>query len=188
MRIFEARIAPASASLAEAIRHVLDVDRGKLQESFAHDAFRSYTDVPIVLSHRESFVVGRTIVGTVSGGWHHLDFTLDERYWDLARVGTAISISFIPAPYHVETPFGRVRRYTRAKLTEMSLLGPGELPAYPGACVTGILRAKATPKPSSGDEDGEFFEGLTPLAGVGARSGRNSPILVRNCGQILGLR
>lgn len=139
MRIFEAQIAPASTSMADAIRCRPDVGK----ETFAEDAFAGRSmEVPVLLSHIDGFVAGKVIVRTAIHGWHRASFVLEEKYWGVVKVGTPVSIRYVPL--RVETEFAGTERVTRAKLVELSVLGPGERPFYRDAKVTNIMGARKT--------------------------------------------
>jgi hypothetical protein len=141
MRIFSAQIAPASASLADAIRCRPDVGK----ETFARDAFEySHWETPVLVSHIDGFVAGKVIARTAVHGWHQADFVLDEKYGAWVTIGTPVSIRYLPL--RVEREFAGTERVTRAKLVELSVLGPGERPFYRDAKVTSILGAR-NPEP-----------------------------------------
>lgn len=163
--LVEVRFAPAAANFTDLFdRGVKVVDKyGKARESFTEDAFaHQRRAVPVVFSHLEDMVVGEVLVRTVSQGWHIADLRLEERYEGSVRVGTPVSPCFVPI--RVETPWEGIRLHRRALLREISLLGPGERAAYPGAMVTRITGArKAEPLPKPQPAMSTEFEGLNPV-------------------------
>ena len=141
-----ARAAPASADWREAIRLGIEVvDDGVLwRESFATGAFiASERPAKVMLSHAPDKVVGQVCSRVVAvNGWHYVtlhDRPLEELVTCRARpdpVGTPISIGARSLAYDKLLAEEHVKRHTVAVLDELSIVGPNEHPAYPGAQIT----------------------------------------------------
>jgi phage head maturation protease len=159
-RTYSAQIAPCSADWREAIRNGIDVvDEGRRwTESIAENAFLPTTKpVPVLLSHDESRPVGEVIVRIAHKGWFHVDFKLDASKLhscvaaDRLKVGTPVSIGFRTLKHDEQLAKNGVMRHTLARFDELSILGPGDMPGYPGAKITRIYEPKpatrTNPKP-----------------------------------------
>jgi hypothetical protein len=162
-RYYRARFAPSSSDWRAAIYNGVEVvDDGLWKESFADGAFLTPAKpVPVVLGHNEAKVVGEVVARTTDGGWHIADFTLDHSRalsavaLDLLRIGTPVSIGARSLRHDKLLAEDGVKRHTIATLDEISILGPGETPAYRGAQITHVLpfrqpepKAKPTPTPN----------------------------------------
>ena len=109
-----------------------------------------------MLSHAPDKVVGHVCNRIAHKGWHHVTFQLDHSKnlscvaRDLLKVGTPVSIGCRSLAHDKSLAERKVKRHTVAKLDELSILGPGEHPAYAGAQVTEILEpsAKRAPAPA----------------------------------------
>ena len=116
------------------------------------------------------------------------DFRLDHSLprsaiaLDLLRVGAPVSIGFHSLEHDRLLAEDGVKRHTRARLDELSILAPDEIPAYRGAKITSIHELKPTAQASRAtarnqDPDGEAID--SPPGRVLIRPG---------IGQILGVR
>lgn len=157
---YVARIAPASYWASGAIRHGIHVDEDgeRMTESFERDAFTG-TDpraVPVILRHDTSQVVGRLTQLARSGRWHVAAFELDPEQplavaaADLLHVGAPVSIGFDELRRNRSLAEANVRQVTAARLNELSILGSGDRPVYPGACVVAVVpHVQRTPATST---------------------------------------
>jgi phage head maturation protease len=152
-RTYICRIAPCSEDWRDAIRNGADViDRGELlRESFAPDAWIATADpAPAILSHNEKQIVGHVSSRAVSAGWHVAAFVLDHSRnlsgiaLDRLRIGAPVSIGFRAIRHDKTLAESGVKRYTLARLDELSILAADEKPAFPGARITQILESKTS--------------------------------------------
>lgn len=153
-RSYTCRLAPCSETWREAIYNGVEVvDDGKvMRESWAPDAFiASDKPVPVILSHDESKPVGHLVNRIVHNGWHIGEFVLDASHTlaciaaDRLEHGTPVSIGARSLAHDKLLAQGNVLRHTLARLDELSILAPNELPYYPDARVTHIYEPKAKP-------------------------------------------
>ena len=186
-RLYSARIAPASADWREAIRNGVEViDGGRCwRESFAHNAFiASDKPTPVVLSHFDDKVVGYVAVRIAHGGWHIADFTLDHSRvlssiaLDRLRVGAPVSIGFRSLHHDELLAEDGIKRHTAARLDELSILGPNEIPAFRGAKIMRIheLKPKRASRARAPEPEAEVIH--VPA----------DAILRRPSGRVLGVR
>lgn len=152
--VYSARIAPCARTFREAIRNgVTVVQEGRSwQESFAADAFLPRRVVPVILAHdREEEIVGHVIARVAHGGWHVCDFSLDHSKtlsaiaMDRLRVGCPVSIGATSIRRDKLLAEDSIWWHTIARFDHLAVLAPGQVPAYPGAQITGIY----TPKPAA---------------------------------------
>jgi hypothetical protein len=150
-RIYCARVAPCSDDWREAIYNGVEVvDGGKLmRESWAPNAFiASGKPAPVVLSHDESKPVGHIVNRIVHNGWHIVDFVLDPKHnlaciaADRLRHGWPVSIGARSLRHDKLLAQDGILRHTIARLDELSILAPNELPYYPEAKVTQFTSRK----------------------------------------------
>jgi hypothetical protein len=113
-------------------------------ETFERDCFvgQDPMRIPVILRHDDERVVGYLTALSRSQGWHIASFRLDPSKTrsviaeELLRVGWPVSIGFRRGRL-VEGNGGR--HYTQVTLDELSVLEPGDTPAYPGAEVVSMI-------------------------------------------------
>jgi hypothetical protein len=189
-RLYVARMAPASTTDIEAIRNgveVLDNHGEVVRESFRPDAWLTTTSpVPVYLSHDEDKgPVGWLTARVVSGGWHVGSFTLDHSRnlsavaFDRLKRGAPVSIGFSEIATNPDLIDG-IKQHTVARLNELSILAPDEVPWYQGAKIVDVLEPKepivrAQPSEPGLNPGDEVFYG--------------NQMIRRPCGgQVLGVR
>jgi hypothetical protein len=95
--------------------------------------------------------VGQITITIAHKGWFHADFMLDHSKLlscvaaDRLKVGTPVSIGFHSLSRDKSLAESGYQWHTLAQLDELSILAPGEKPAFPGATVTHIRELKPSP-------------------------------------------
>jgi hypothetical protein len=193
--IYSCRLAPCSESWREAIYVGLPTvfDGRRVRESFASTAFiADGKRVPIVLGHdREDEPVGHVVSRIAHGGWHLADFVLDDSIplsavaADRLRVGAGVSIGARSLRRDALLEEDGIVRHELARLEHVVICGPGEIPCYRDARITGILksasvtRSAATQEPA--DEDAARMHAWVAAAPAGM-------IRRPGIGRVLGVR
>ena len=177
-----AAIAPVSTTPETAIRRGIDVagdDGERVTESLERHAFTGteVDTIPVLLRHNPRHVVGRLTQLARSGGWHIASFVLDPDKTlapaaaDLLRLGCGVSVAFDSLHENSRLAQVGVRQFTLVRLRELSILGAGDKPVYPGACIVAIV-PRAGRKPAAAERHEQDARRLH----------------TRDCGEILGLR